>query len=191
MIGGYANMTLKRKTWAVRLSLVFLLMAITVLMAAGISAATETNLGATGKVNSWDGAYVRAKATKSSDIVTGYKDNTKVDLKREIFVTGNKTGAKYKWYRITKGKKSGYIRSDLIDTVKYKTTATGKTTAKIIHQHRESMPSKSSDHGNQLMRIFHIGAFRDFQFQHLGLQIVFFNQGLQVVQQILTVEIQP
>ena len=134
MIGGYANMTLKRKTWAVRLSLVFLLMAITVLMATGISAATETNLGATGKVNSWDGAYVRAKATKSSDIVTGYKDNTKVDLKREVFVTGNKTGAKYKWYRITKGKKSGYIRSDLIDTVKYKTTATGKTTAKISYR---------------------------------------------------------
>ena len=75
MIGGYANMTLKRKKWAVSLLLIFILMAVTVLMAAGISSATETNLSASGKVNSRDGAFVRARPTKASEKVTGLLNN--------------------------------------------------------------------------------------------------------------------
>ena len=127
-------MTFRKRTWMVRVSLITLLIAITVLMAAGISAATETNLGATGKVNSWDGAFVRAKASKTSNMVTGLKDNTKVTIKDEVFVTGKRYGKLYKWYHITTGRKTGYIRSDLVDTVKYKTTSIGKATCKLTYR---------------------------------------------------------
>lgn len=127
-------MTFKKKISARRISLILLLIAVTVMMAVGISAAAETKLGATGKVDSWNGAYVRARATKASDIVTGLVDNKKVKIKKEVFVKSNKTGKKYKWYRVKVGRKYGYIRSDLVDTIKYKTTSIGKTTAKVYYR---------------------------------------------------------
>ena len=135
MIGGYVKMTSKKTNLMLRLSLIFLLLAVMVMMAAGISAAAETKLRATGKVNSWNGAYVRAKATTASDQVIGLVDNTKVKIKKEVFVTNDKTGAIYKWYYITAKKKKGYIRSDLVDTIKYKTTSIGKTTGKVNYRY--------------------------------------------------------
>lgn len=134
MIGGYANMTLKRKKWAVSLLLIFILMAVTVLMAAGISSATETNLSASGKVNSRDGAFVRARPTKASEKVTGLLNNKSVTIKGEVFVTDKKTKAGYKWYQVTSGRYAGYIRSDLIDTVKYNGTATGVVAKKVSYR---------------------------------------------------------
>ena len=103
-------MTLKRKKWAVSLLLIFILMAVTVLMAAGISSATETNLSASGKVNSRDGAFVRARPTKASEKVTGLLNNKSVTIKGEVFVTDKKTKAGYKWYQVTSGRYAGYIR---------------------------------------------------------------------------------
>ena len=127
-------MALKNKKLALRVSLIALFIVFVMMLAAGITAATETNLGATAKVNSWDGAFVRAKPTKASNKVTGLKDNTNIKIKGEVFVTDSKYGKLYKWYHITVGKKTGYIRSDLVDTIKYSTTSIGKTTAKVNYR---------------------------------------------------------
>jgi hypothetical protein len=59
-------MASKKTKWMLRVSLIITLLAAVVLISAGISAATETNLGAKGKVNSWDGAFVRARPTKAT-----------------------------------------------------------------------------------------------------------------------------
>ncbi len=137
-------MTSKKTKLVLRISLVFALLAMVMLISAGISAATETDLGATGRVNSWDGAFVRAKPTTASAKVTGLKDNTKIKIKQLVFVTSKKTGATHKWYHIKTGKKTGYIRADLVDNIKYNTTSIGKTTAKIYYRYGAGLKMKKA-----------------------------------------------
>ena len=91
------------------------------------SAATLAVKDATGKVNSDNGANIRAKASLTADIVCAVEDNTGLTIHKEVFIEDDKTAKTNKWYQVTVKGHDGYIRSDLVDTVKY-TTVTGKTT---------------------------------------------------------------
>ncbi len=90
-----------------------------------------TSFGATasgiGYVNSRSGAYVRKSATTSSAKVALLKDNTKLTISKEAFVSKTSTAAKNKWLYVTTGGKTGYIRSDLVDGISY-SAVTGVTT---------------------------------------------------------------
>ena len=96
-----------------------------------ITFAATVNSG-TGLVNSSDGAYLRSKASTSSATVlkNPIKNNTKLTIKSVVFTKKSSTKAKYKWYKVSVNGTSGYIRSDLVDTVKY-IDVQGKTTKKI------------------------------------------------------------
>lgn len=127
-------MTSKKVNTKARILLMSVLLVSALIFSSGISSAATPVFEAKGLVNSWDGAFVRAKATKTSKKVTGLKDNTKVKIKDEVFVTADKYGAKKKWYHITVNKKTGYIRSDLVDNIKYNKKVTVKTLAKVTYR---------------------------------------------------------
>ena len=86
-----------------------------------ITFAATVNSG-TGLVNSSSGAFLRSKASTSSDLKlkNPLKDNTKLTIKSVVFTKKSSTKAKYKWYKVSVNGTSGYIRSDLVDTIKYK-----------------------------------------------------------------------
>ena len=88
-----------------------------------VNAAT---LSATAKINCKDGAVLRKSASTSSTSIKVIKDNAKITIKKEVFTSKNKAGKTYRWYYVTYGSKTGYVRSDLVDTIKYTTTIKGK-----------------------------------------------------------------
>lgn len=108
-----------------------LLAAIIVFGAASVNAAS---LSATAKVNSADGAVLRKSATTASPTVKVLDDNTKITIKKEVFKTKTSTAKADRWYYVTAGKKSGYIRSDLVDTIKYATSSKAKTTEALNYR---------------------------------------------------------
>lgn len=127
-------MALKKTALSVRIGLVLAMFTAILLLSSSISHAATPALKAIGQVNSNNGVFVRAKASKSSDIVTGLDDNTPVTIKKEVFVTATKTGATKKWYRVYVDGKYGYIRSDLVDNIEYTKTAKVKTTERANYR---------------------------------------------------------
>ncbi|MBQ0041381.1 MAG: hypothetical protein KBS56_05065 [Clostridiales bacterium] len=100
---------------------------IAAIIAFGAVSVNAASLTATAKINSSDGVVLRKSATTSSASIKVLADNTKITITKEIFKTKNSTAKEDKWYYVTVGKKKGYVRSDLVDTVKYSTSS--KTTA--------------------------------------------------------------
>ena len=89
-----------------------------------------SNPSATGKINAKSGVYLRSKPSDKGNKVKKLKDNVKVTIKEEVF-TKRKTQAKYIWYKVTVSGKTGYVRSDKIDTVKY--SAVNKMTTDYLN----------------------------------------------------------
>lgn len=115
------------------------IMALTVLLFAiiiafGAVSVNAATLTATAKVNSADGAVLRKSATIASASVKVLDDNTKITIKKEIFKTKTSTAKEDRWYYVTDGKKTGYIRSDLVDTIKYSTSSKAKTTEALNYR---------------------------------------------------------
>lgn len=102
-------------------------------MFAAISSYAASVSNATGLVNSKSGAYLRKSTSTSSKKVAKLKNNTKLVIKNEIFKSKTSTSKKKKWYQVTANGKSGYIRADLVDTIKY-TTVSGKITGKVNYR---------------------------------------------------------
>lgn len=98
-----------------------------------VHAATVSISSATAKVDSEDGAFLRAKASTTSKQIKLLKDNTKLTIAKEVFDNKNEIGATHRWYYVTAGKKKGYIRADLVDTIKY-SSKTVKTTADVNYR---------------------------------------------------------
>ena len=88
---------------------------------------------ATAQVNSSDGVNVRKSATTKSDIVFGLDNNACIHINKVVFASKTKTSATSKWYYITAEGKSGYLRSDLVDNIKYDTVS-AKTTASLNYR---------------------------------------------------------
>ena len=107
------------------LTLTLILLALVIAFCAvPVSAASLT---ATANVNSSDGAVLRKSATTTSASVKVLADNTKVTITKEVFKTKTSTAKEDRWYYVTAGKKKGYIRSDLVDGIKYTTTSKSTT----------------------------------------------------------------
>lgn len=89
---------------------------------------SASNLIASGRVNSKGGAYLRKTASVKGKQVKLLKNNAKLTIKKEVFTNKKKSQPNNKWYYVSTSKgKKGYIRSDLVDTVKY-TEVKGQST---------------------------------------------------------------
>lgn len=91
-------------------------------------AAVDTSVTATGKVSE-SGVILRKSASTSSDVVATLKANKKLTIHKEFFTKKKSTKAKNRWYYVTAGKKSGYIRSDLVKDISWANAAAVATDA--------------------------------------------------------------
>ena len=114
-------------------ALVTILLMISIMAFTVSTHAASSNLEATGYINSSNGAFMRARATTSSTIITGLRNNTPVVIQKEIFVSLRKNAKTKRWYYVTAGRYSGYVRADLIKKIKYK-GETAKTDAKVKYR---------------------------------------------------------
>lgn len=97
------------------------------------SNAAKITLDASAKIKPSDGAILRKSASKKSKRIRVLKKNTKIVIKKEVFVTKNKTSSSNKWYYVTCGKYKGYVRSDLVKDIKMR-TAYGTATDNLYYR---------------------------------------------------------
>lgn len=109
----------------------FLMMAFIMLNSAFAHAASEQT--ATAQINSEGGAYLRAKASTSSDQLGVLADNTAITITKEVFKGTKSTSLKKRWYYITAGSMKGYVRADLVDNIKFNPVS-AKVTGKITYR---------------------------------------------------------
>lgn len=109
-------------------------MLLSVIIVFGAMSVNAASLTATGKVNSKDGAILRKSASTTSASIKVLENNTQVTIKKEVFTTKASTAKVDRWYYVTAGKKSGYIRVDLIDTIKYSSSAKATTTEALNYR---------------------------------------------------------
>lgn len=102
------------------------MLSLILVMAAFLSAFGASVSNATGRTNG-KSVVLRKTASTSAKSVKKLKDNTKLTIKKVVFTSKSSTKAKYKWYYVSVDNNKGYIRSDYVDTLKYKKTS-GKTT---------------------------------------------------------------
>lgn len=76
---------------------------------------------ATGKVDASGGVNLRSAASTDSEVVSLLSDNTSLTIYREIFTSKSSTAAENRWFYVKASGLKGYIRTDCVDTVKYKT----------------------------------------------------------------------
>ena len=84
---------------------------------------------ASGRVDAFFGAYLRAKPTTSSSSVALLTNNTALTITREVFTSRTSTARDTRWYYVTSGGRKGYIRSDLVDGIKYSSVSARTTDA--------------------------------------------------------------
>lgn len=129
------NLVLKRSSM-IFLSLVLvmsLLVVVPSINGTGGTSAFASGTDASGQVNASGGAYVRKGPSTSTAKVTLLKDNTNLTIMNETFVKTNSTKSTDRWYYVTANGKTGYIRSDLVDHIKF-ASASGKTTAAVNYR---------------------------------------------------------
>ena len=113
---------------ATAVMLMILMCVATVPLVDGSSKASAATVAASGKIKS-KGVILRKGASTSSKSLATLKKNAKVTISSEVF-TGNKSTAADKvWYKVSVGKKSGYVRSDLVKKVSYSNTSAATTDA--------------------------------------------------------------
>lgn len=91
------------------------------------------NIAGTGYINASSGAVLRGSASTTGSKITVLKDNTKVTINKEVFVSKTATTSKDIWLYITCNGKTGYVRSDLIDGVTY-SSVSGRTTDNLNYR---------------------------------------------------------
>ena len=107
------NMTHKKNILCI-----FMILAALLLFATASAFAVSVP-AASGKINSSSGACLRKSASTSSGLITVVPDNTDVKIYSEVFKSKTSTAKTSVWYQVNVNGRSGYIRSDLIDNVKY------------------------------------------------------------------------
>lgn len=84
--------------------------------------AEAASVTATGKVND-SGVNLRKSATTSSKAVAVLSKNDSLTIHKEIFKKKGSTKATDRWYYVTAGNQSGYVRSDLVSNISWGNTA--------------------------------------------------------------------
>jgi len=123
--------------------ILFMVAAIFALSSSGVYAVSVPT--ATGQINSSNGAVLRKSASTSSKKLAVLSDNTTVTIHKEVFKSKTSTAAKYKWYYVTANGKKGYVRSDLVDNIKYGTV---KATVKTKVNYRKGPGVKMKNSGS-------------------------------------------
>ena len=83
--------------------------------------ASAASVTASGKISE-SGVNMRKSASTDSKIVTSLKKNTKLTIQSEVFTSKSSTAAKDRWYYVTAGNKTGYVRADLVKDISYSST---------------------------------------------------------------------
>lgn len=112
-----------------RHTLFIVIMAMAMLMAAAACVCAVSVKNAVGYVNASDGLNVRKSAKTSADIVTTLENDTKLTIKAVVFKSKTSTKASKKWYKISVDGKTGYVRADYVDGLKYNTVEAKVTSA--------------------------------------------------------------
>lgn len=99
----------------------------------------------TGTISAKSGVIVRQYASTKSAKVGSMRNKTRVTILSEAFVSKNSTKKKKKWYYVTDGRTSGYVRSDLVKNISYG-SAPVSTTAKV--NYRKGAGSKMKKKGS-------------------------------------------
>ena len=74
---------------------------------------------AKGLVNSKEGAFLRKGSSTSTAAIALLNDNTSLTIHKEVYKSGSSSKASNRWYYVTAAGKNGYIRADLVDSIKY------------------------------------------------------------------------
>lgn len=127
-----------------RINILIILAAAAVIFAAASSAVSAASVpGASGYIDSGDGAVLRKSASVSSKRITVLGDGTRVKIYKEVFKSKTSASAKKKWYYIKAGGKKGYVRSDLVSDVSYGTVS-GKTRTSVNYRRGAGIRMKKS-----------------------------------------------
>lgn len=101
-----------------------LLLCLSVSLTVGAALSLETANAATAptatcKVDSAGGVHLRKSASTTAKSLKVIKDNKKLTIKKEVFKSATSAAAGKRWYYVTYSGKSGYVRADCVDTLKY------------------------------------------------------------------------
>ena len=110
-----------------------MIMAVAITMATAVCVSAANVSNATGRVNVDTSLNLRKSADPNSEVLCSLKDNTKLTIKSVTFVSSTSTKANMKWYKVTVNSKTGYVRSDYVDTIKY-TPVDAKTTDEVNYR---------------------------------------------------------
>ena len=99
------------------LAAAFIFAAVMALFSASAFAASVPK--AKGQIKSYDGAILRESASTGSEMLDVLPDNTGITIHKEVFRSKTSTAKKYKWYYVTANGIKGYVRSDLVDGIRY------------------------------------------------------------------------
>lgn len=80
--------------------------------------ASAASVTASGKISDND-VNMRKSPSTSSGVVTSLKKNTTVTIQNEVFMKNGSTAAADRWYYVTAGKHTGYVRADLVTGITY------------------------------------------------------------------------
>lgn len=118
----------KRKVLLIAVLALFVVAVASIQTAHAVSVPT-----ATAQVKSSSGATLRKKASTSSAKIKVLANNTKMTVKKQVFISKTSTSKKKIWYQVSVGGKTGYIRADLVKNIKY-TPVSGKTTTALNYR---------------------------------------------------------
>ena len=108
------------KSLSVKLNICVILIMVAGIMAfcsLGVFAASVP--AATGQIDSSVGVNLRRSASTGSDVITVLTDDTTVKIHREVFKKKTSTSSSNIWYYVTANGQKGYVRSDLVDNIRY------------------------------------------------------------------------
>ena len=88
---------------------------------------------ASGCIDSWNGAILRQSSSTDSEALCVLADNSEVTIHKEVFKSRTSTARINKWYYVTAGGRRGYVRSDLVDNIKYHEVS-GRTTSSVNYR---------------------------------------------------------
>ena len=94
----------------------------------GSFTASAASVTASGKIGG-DGANLRKSPSVTGKIIASLKKNTKVTIQKEVFTKKDSTAVTDRWFYVTAGKNTGYVRSDLVTGITYANTAATSTDA--------------------------------------------------------------
>lgn len=89
-------------------------------------AASAASVTASGKISDND-VNMRSEPDTKSQIVGNFNKGTVLTIHKEVFTSRVSTSAAKRWYYVTAGTKTGYVRSDLVDSISYGSTAATTT----------------------------------------------------------------